>query len=183
MIQGRYGWRKLSFPTASAKNRINLFMTEAQAHDKNQKPIVALDLGAKLVGVAVSDERHITIRRLPPLRRSNWKRLLAEVENLIESFDAEALVLGLPLQLDGDMGSSAMEIERLARNFSKSLRVPVYLQDERLTSFDARHRLISEGHDEDEIRTLIDGEAAALILRDFLTSNTSYPASGNPAKK
>jgi hypothetical protein len=43
--------------------------------------------------------------------------------------------------------------------------------------------LISEGHDEEEIRTLIDGEAAALILRDFLTSDTSYPASTNPAKK
>jgi putative Holliday junction resolvase len=159
------------------------FMTEAQAHDKNLKPIVALDLGTKFVGVAVSDERHITIRRLPPLKRSNWKRLLSEVENLIESFDAEALVLGLPLRLDGAMGSSAMEIERLARNFSKSLRVPVYLQDERLTSFDARDKLISEGHAEEEIRGLIDGEAAALILRDFLTSDSSHPASENPAKK
>jgi len=183
MIQGRNGWRKLSFPTASAKKRINVLMTEAPVYDKNLKPIVALDLGAKLVGVAVSDERHITIRRLPPLKRSNWKRLLAEVESLIESFDAEALVLGLPLSLDGTMGSSAMEIERLARNFSKSLNVPVYLQDERLTSVDARHRLISEGHDEDKIRTLIDGEAAALILRDFLSNNTSYSASENRTEK
>src|SRR6185436_16666679 len=104
-------------------------------------------------------------------------------ENLIENFDAEALVLGLPLRLDGTMGSSAMEIERLARNFSKSLNVPVYLQDERLTSVDARHRLISEGHDEDKIRTLIDGEAAALILRDFLSNNTSYSASENRTEK
>jgi len=158
-------------------------MTEAQVYDTNQKPIVALDLGAKFVGVAVSDARHITIKRLPPLKRSNWKRLLSEVENLIKNFDAQALVLGLPLRLDGDMGSSAMEIERLARNFSKSLRVPVYLQDERLTSFDARHKLISEGHDEEEIRALIDREAAALILRDFLTSDTQYPDSESPAKK
>jgi len=180
MIQGQYGWRKHSFPTASAKTRIKHLMTEAQAHDKNQKPIVALDLGAKFVGVAVSDDRHVTIRRLPPLKRSNWKQLLSEVENLIESFDAEALVLGLPLRLDGTVGSSAMEIERLARNFSKSLTVPVYLQDERLTSFDARQRLISEGHDEEEIRTLIDGEAAALILLDFLTN--ASPVSENRAK-
>ena len=177
------GGARLSFSFVSAKNRINLFMTEAKTHDKNQKPIVALDLGTKFVGVAVSDARHITIKRLPPIKRSNWKRLLSEVENLIKNFDAEALVLGLPLRLDGDMGSSAMEIERLARNFSKSLWVPVYLQDERLTSFDARDRLVSEGHDEKEIRTLIDGEAAALILRDFLTSDTSYPALGNPARK
>jgi len=148
-------------------------MTEAQAHHKNQKPIVALDLGAKLVGVAVSDDRHISIRPLPPLKRTNWKQLLSDVESLIESFDAEALVLGLPLRLDGSKGSSAVEIERLANNFSKSLRVPVFLQDERLTSFDARHRLISEGRNEEEIRLLIDGEAAMLILRDFLTNDSS----------
>ena len=158
-------------------------MTKTQVHHKNQKPIVALDLATKLVGVAVSDDRHISIRPLPPLKRANWKRLLSDVKSLIESFDAEALVLGLPLSLDGTRGTSAMEIERLALNFSKSLSVPVYLQDERLTSFDARHKLISEGHNEEEIRSLIDGEAAALILRDFLTTDTVYPASENRAQK
>src|SRR5262249_428778 len=117
MIQARYWWRKLSFLAPSAKNRINLAMTDAKAQHKNQKPIVALDLGSKLVGVAVSDDRHITIRPLPPLKRTNWKQLLSDVESLIESFDAEALVLGLPLRLDGSRGSSAVEIERLARNF------------------------------------------------------------------
>jgi putative Holliday junction resolvase len=158
-------------------------MTEAQAHDKNKKPIVALDLGTKLVGIAVSDNRHITVKRLPPLKRSNWKQLLSDVESLIESFDAQALVLGLPLRLDGTSGESAMEIERLARNFSKSLNVPVYLQDERLTSFDARNKLISEGHSEEEIRRLIDSEAAALILQDFLTRDTADPASENRAQR
>jgi RNase H-fold protein (predicted Holliday junction resolvase) len=46
----------------------------------------------------------------------------------------------------------------------------VYLQDERLTSFEARESLLADGHDEKKIRALIDGEAAALILRDFLHS-------------
>ena len=141
-------------------------MTEA-----NQKPIVALDLGNKYVGVAVSDNLHISIRPLPPLKRSNWKQLLSDVQSLIESFDAGALVLGLPLRLDGTVGTAAEEVERLGRNFSKSLSVPVYFQDERLTSFDARQNLISEGHNEEDIRTLIDGEAAVLILRDFLSSD------------
>ena len=148
-------------------------MKKAQAHDHNQKPIIALDLGTKLVGVAVSDERHITIRPLTPLKRSNWKRLLRDVESLVKDFDAEALVLGLPLRLDGTQGTAAFEIKRLAGHFSKSLSIPVYLQDERLTSFDARQKLISEGHNEEDIRALIDGEAAALILRDFLTSDST----------
>jgi putative Holliday junction resolvase len=158
-------------------------MKKAQAQDKNHKPIIALDLGSKLVGVAVSDGRHITIKPLPPLKRSNWKQLLRDVESLIKDFDAEALVLGLPLRLDGTVGSAAREIERLANNFSKSLRVPIYLQDERLSSFDARQKLIAEGHNEEDIRTLIDGEAAALILRDFLTSDSTYKPSGDHVKQ
>ena len=134
-------------------------------------PILALDLGEKLVGVAVSDERLITTTPLAPLKRSNWKQLLRDVESLVTRFDAKALVIGLPLRLDGTCGDAADDISRLAGNFSKSLEIPVYLQDERLTSFAAREKLLSEGYSESEISKLIDGEAAALILRDFITSD------------
>jgi putative Holliday junction resolvase len=148
-------------------------MTNENANPQNRKPIIALDLGTRFVGVSVCDERHITIKPLPPLRRTNWKQLLRDVETLVKRFDAEGLVLGLPLNLDGSMGTSAEEITRLASNFSKSLKVPVFLQDERLTSVEARQKLISERHDEDEIGRLIDGEAAALILRDYLVQTDS----------
>ena len=133
-------------------------------------PILALDLGEKLVGAAISDDRLITIRRLAPLKRTNWKQLLRDVETLISDFDAQTLVIGLPLRLDGTAGNAALEVERIARNFAKSLKLKVYLQDERLTSFDARQTLLAEGHDDSEIPDLIDGEAAALILRDFLNT-------------
>jgi len=133
-------------------------------------PILALDLGEKLVGAAISDDLLITIRRLAPLKRTNWKQLLRDVETLISDFDARTLVIGLPLRLDGTAGNAALEVERMARNFAKSLKLKVYLQDERLTSFDARQTLLAEGHDDSEIPALIDGEAAALILRDFLNT-------------
>jgi len=133
-------------------------------------PILALDLGEKLVGAAISDDLLITIRRLAPLKRTNWKQLLRDVETLISDFDAQTLVIGLPLRLDGTAGNAALEVERMARNFAKSLKLKVYLQDERLTSFDARQTLLAEGHDDSEIPDLIDGEAAALILRDFLNT-------------
>jgi len=133
-------------------------------------PILALDLGEKLVGAAISDDLLITIRRLAPLKRTNWKQLLRDVETLISDFDAQTLVIGLPLRLDGTAGNVALEVERMARNFAKSLKLKVYLQDERLTSFDARQTLLAEGHDDSEILALIDGEAAALILRDFLNT-------------
>jgi putative pre-16S rRNA nuclease len=131
-------------------------------------PILALDLGEKLVGAALSDERLITTKRLPPLKRSNWKKLLQDVRYLVERFDAQTIVVGLPLRLDGTEGDAAENVRRVATNLAKSIRLPVYLQDERLTSFEATENLKAEGVDPDEIPGLIDGEAAATILRDFL---------------
>jgi len=137
-------------------------------------PVLALDLGLKYVGAAVSDDRLITIKRLPALKRTNWKRLLKEVETLVSRLDAQTLVIGLPLRLDGTVGLAAEDATRIATNFAKSLKLAVYLQDERLTSFEARESLLAEGRDESEIKGLIDGEAAALILRDFLHSDGSH---------
>jgi len=134
-------------------------------------PVLALDMGEKLVGAAISDERLITTKRLASIKRSNWKKLLQDVRHLIERFDAQTIVVGLPLRLDGIEGDAAKNVRRLATNLAKSVTLPVYLQDERLTSFEAAANLKAEGFKPDEIPALIDGEAAATILRDFLETN------------
>jgi putative Holliday junction resolvase len=134
-------------------------------------PVLALDLGEKLVGVAVSDERLITTKRLPPLKRSNWKKLLRDVQHLLERFDAKTIVVGLPLSLDGGEGEASQNVRRLALNLAKSVQQPVYLQDERLTSRAAMENLKAEGVKPEKIPALIDGEAAATILRDFLVTD------------
>ena len=133
-------------------------------------PILALDLGEKLVGAAVSDERLVTTKRLQPLKRSNWKKLLQDVRHLLERFDAQTIVVGLPLRMDGTEGDAAKNVRHLALNLAKSVSQPVYLQDERLTSFAATENLKAEGRTADEIPALVDGEAAALILQDFLST-------------
>jgi putative Holliday junction resolvase len=145
-------------------------MTNQQSTTQITGPVLALDLGEKYVGAAISDDRLVTIKRLPTLKRSNWKQLLREVEALVKRFDAQTLVIGLPLRLDGSTGSAADNATRLAGNFSKSIKVPVYLQDERLTSHEARLDLLAAGRKDAEISRLIDSESAALILRDFLHS-------------
>jgi putative Holliday junction resolvase len=134
-------------------------------------PVLALDLGEKLVGAAISDERLITTKRLPPLKRSNWKKLLQDVQHLLERFDAKTIVVGLPLLLDGSEGDAAKNVRRLALNLAKSVQQPVYLQDERLTSRAAMENLKAEGVKPEEIAALVDGEAAAMILRDFLVTD------------
>jgi len=134
-------------------------------------PVLALDLGEKLVGTAISDERLVTTKRLPPLKRSNWKKLLQDVRHLLERFDAQTIVVGLPLRLDGTAGDAASNVRRLALNLAKSVAQPVYLQDERLTSRAAMENLKAEGLKPEQIPALIDGEAAAMILRDFLVTD------------
>ena len=134
-------------------------------------PVLALDLGEKLVGVAISDARLITTQRLPPIERSSWKKLLQDVQHLLERFDAQTIVVGLPLSMDGSEGEAAKNVRRLALNLAKSVRQPVYLQDERLTSRAAIENLKAEGVKPEDIPALIDGEAAATILRDFIVTD------------
>lgn len=144
-----------------------------EATDEHPGPtsgrLLALDLGAARVGVAVSDELRLTVRPLSPLRRTNWKQLVRVVTGLCERFDAQGIVIGLPLKLNGAEGEAATEARRLARNLELSLKVPVYLQDERLTSFAAAETLRESGATASEIKNSIDCEAAALILSDFLS--------------
>jgi len=97
------------------------------------------------------------------LERRSWKHLLRDVTKQINSLDVTGLVVGLPLNMDGSAGPAAAEALRLAENFRRSLSVPVYLQDERLTTEEAKLR--GNGSPDD----LIDAHAATVILDDFLS--------------
>jgi putative pre-16S rRNA nuclease len=168
----------VNFIRASRKSA-NLDLNSSQRfHAADDSPVpsgrlVALDLGARRVGVAISDELQITATPLPFIERRSWKDLLRRVASIAEAYDARGLVIGLPLGLDGSDGDAAQEARRLAENFRKSLNVPVYLQDERLTTFAADVKLRSEGVRPEEIESRIDGESAALILRDFMELSRS----------
>ena len=135
--------------------------------------ILALDLGTRRVGVAVCDELRLTVRPLPALQRTSWKRLLLAVTELCERFDAETLVVGLPLRMDGTEGDAALEARRIAGNLRLSLPLPVHLQDERLTSLEAEASLREAGYAGLEIKERVDSESAAIILRDYLSRSTT----------
>lgn len=166
----------------ASRESANLDLNSSEQFSAAENPsdrtgrLVGLDLGAKRVGVAVSDELQITVTPLPFIERRSWKDLLRRVAAIIEAFDARGLVIGLPLGLDGSDGDAAQEARRKAENFRKSLNVPVYLQDERLTTFAADVKLRSEGVRPQEIENRIDSESAALILRDFIEQKSVPPA-------
>ncbi len=130
--------------------------------------LVAIDPGTKRCGVAVCDELRITTRPLAVIERKSWKKLLRDVKQIVSDFDAAALVMGLPLESDGSESEMSREARDMARKFALSLDVPIFMQDERATSYEAKGRLWQSGKSIAETRKLADSEAAAIILADFI---------------
>ena len=132
--------------------------------------VIALDLGTEKTGVAISDESRVALRRLCTLPKTSWKRFVEKIVQLCLEFDAQALVIGLPLNMDGSLGAGAEVALRFARNLQLSFTIPVFLQDERLTSRAALDELKDEGLRPAEIKEAIHSQSAVIILRDFLAS-------------
>lgn len=148
-------------------NAVGNDVSSTQVQDRKERGrLLAIDLGAKRVGVAVSDELRMTVRPVTTIERGSWKKLLRSIIEQIEASDARGLVVGLPLNIDGSEGPAAAEARQTAAKFELSLKIPVYLQDERLTSEEAKLRL----HDihKGEQAGRIDSAAAAIILQDFI---------------
>lgn len=135
--------------------------------------IISIDPGTKRCGIAICDELRVTTRPLAFIERTSWKKLLSNIKQIVREFDAKAVVIGLPLESDGSESEMSRETRRLARNFSLSLNIPVFLQDERNTSYEAKSRLWKQGRTINESRDLVDSEAAAIILSDFLEGSES----------
>ncbi len=130
--------------------------------------IIGVDPGMKRVGIAVCDETQLVARPLARIQRTSWKKLLEGLRELILEFDAAAIVIGLPLESDGSESTMSAEARRLARNLARSITIPVFLQDERTTSYEAKRRLWERDADLNETKAQVDSEAAAIILEDFL---------------
>ena len=141
--------------------------------------IIAIDPGTKRCGIAISDELRVTTRPLPVIGRSSWKKLLIAVKEIVSEYDAKALVMGLPLESDGSESDMSGQAREMARKFALSLSIPVFFQDERVTSYEAKSRLWERGMSLKESRRLVDSEAAAIILSDFLDRVQTLPRSKN----
>jgi putative Holliday junction resolvase len=134
--------------------------------------LIALDPGTKRIGIALCDETQSVCRALGTIQRKSWKKLLQNVKELLGDYDAKALIVGLPYNFDGSESPMTAYAREMAAKFALSLDIPVLLQDERATSFEARGRLWKQGKTPKETRQ-VDAEAAAVILEDFLDRKRS----------
>lgn len=129
--------------------------------------LLALDHGARRIGVAIADTETGMAFARPAIRRRNLEHDLALVRELCAAEGAELVVIGLPLNLDGSEGPQAL----LARAFGDRLvaiGLDVAYEDERLTSWEAGERLAEAGQRAGRRSGVRDSAAARLILQQYL---------------
>jgi putative Holliday junction resolvase len=134
---------------------------------------LALDVGDRRVGVAISDKMGVIARPLTVIHRKSKAEDFAKVARLMREQDARSLVVGLPLNADGSAGPQAARIERYAQALMQSLskealEVTMTFWDEYLSTQRAQQAMIAAGRRSKERRMQIDAAAAAVILQDYL---------------
>lgn len=131
--------------------------------------LVGLDVGARRVGVAVSDELWLIASPVESvdLKRGGMDALVA----VIERFDPELIVVGLPTGLSGREGPQATAVRQFATRLGEATGRPIVFWDERLTTFIAEQALIETGHRRRERKGRVDAVAASLILQSYLDSH------------
>jgi putative Holliday junction resolvase len=131
---------------------------------------LAIDPGDKRIGLAVGDDETRIVSPVGAIDSSNSDERIRQIGKAIESHSPGALVVGLPLNMDGTEGSSARKARALATELSQEFRLPVHLVDERLTTHVADDQLSATDLSRKAKRARRDALAAATILRDFLES-------------
>lgn len=127
---------------------------------------MAIDHGTKRTGLAICDAGEVMVSPLCVLQ--GRKDILPEIAQIIDNEEVGAVVLGLPLNMDGSEGPQAKLAKAFAEQLRQQVRVPVHLHDERLSSFGAREKLESMELSKGKKRGLVDAVAAAEILESFL---------------
>ena len=129
---------------------------------------LAIDYGTKSTGFAICDLSETIISPLSVF--SNEKDLVAEILKIVRTESVSAIVFGLPLNMDGTAGQQAKIVQDFADELRKTVAIPVYFQDERLSTFAAQEKLLPADLTRKKKRKHLDAVAAAEILQAFLDS-------------
>lgn len=137
--------------------------------------IMALDVGEKNIGVALSDPLGITAQGLTVIKRRDEAGALAAIRALVDQYAVRELVVGLPLDLKGKVGPQAQKVLDFTSCLERELAVPIRLWDERLSTRAAERLLIEADVTRRKRRRVVDMLAASLILQNYLDSRRSSP--------
>jgi putative Holliday junction resolvase len=137
--------------------------------NSNQGRILALDLGKKRIGLAISDPLGITAQGLPTLQRTNIRKDLAALAALIEERGVGLLLMGHPLHMNGREGRQAEYTREFAERLADWTGLEVRYWDERLTTVEAERVLRSSGISIAKRAAAVDQLAAQILLESYLS--------------
>ena len=130
--------------------------------------IMALDVGDKKIGVALSDALKITSQSLETYQRNGTVKDYEYFAELIKKHEVETLVLGLPKNMNGTEGPQAEKVREFARQLGAYTEVKMAYMDERLTTMEAEKMLIAGDVSRKNRKKVVDKVAANLILQNYL---------------
>lgn len=143
------------------------------SHSTGERPpgvrALGIDLGSRRVGLAVSDLSGSVANALTTVHRSKSRRHdHAEIARIVTAEEADVVVVGLPLSLDGTQGRAARAAVKEAEQLATVVDVPVEMYDERFTTVTAERGLLDAGLDAKKRRQVVDKVAAAVMLQAWL---------------
>jgi putative holliday junction resolvase len=138
-------------------------------HRRPMGRVLALDVGKKRIGLAVSDELGITAQGIETLERTRIRDDLARLKEIAAHWNVETLLVGRPLQMSGSESRQSEYTREFAGRLGEFLRLPVIFWDERLTSAEAERMLRESGASLERRKKAVDRLAAVLLLESYLT--------------
>lgn len=141
---------------------------------------LGLDVGNRRIGVAASDELGLTAQPVLTLERRRSRREdLRSLARLARRFGVTGIVVGDPLHLDGGESRQTARTRAFAAELGELTGLPIYMRDERLTSYESHQILYQAGQARQQHRRVVDQVAATLILQGFLDEKGRGQSSGD----
>lgn len=133
--------------------------------------ILALDLGKKRIGIAISDALGITAHGLPTLQRTTLRADVAELDRIASEHEVALILFGFPLHMSGDESRQSQYTREFAEYFSERTGRSIRYWDERMTSIEAERVLKESGISIEKRKKAVDKLAAQILLESFLEAN------------
>lgn len=141
--------------------------------------VLGLDIGERRIGVAVSDPDGRVATPLKVLDARDLARDIKLLLRLVQDYEVESLVAGLPLTLSGEEGPQATVVRARAEELARALRLPLEFWDERLSTTEAARAMSASGVSARDSKAAVDMVAASLILQGFLDSRRASGPDGD----
>jgi len=136
--------------------------------DEMKERYLALDVGEKTIGLAVSDPLNITAQGLDTIFTQSYKKDFEALKKVVEKYGVNVLVIGMTRRLNGDIGIQGEKVKKFTEKLKRQIEIKIEFQDERMTTKMAENTLIQGNVSRKKRKKVIDKLAAVNILSVYL---------------